>query len=138
MPPRSSTIPDLICLSHLRWNFVFQRPQHLLTRCARERRVYYVEEPIYDDRAVPSMELERSGGVTVAVPHLPNGRSDREVVETQRQLLDELMKVEAIARVCALVLHTDGARLHRASDPTGDRLRLHGRTVGVRERAGRS
>jgi glycosyltransferase involved in cell wall biosynthesis len=96
MPPRSSTIPDLICLSHLRWNFVFQRPQHLLTRCATERRVYYIEEPIYGDRAVPSMELERSGGVTVAVPHLPSGRSDREAVEMQRQLLDDLMKVEAV------------------------------------------
>jgi len=24
--------PDLICLSHLRWNFVFQRPQHLMSR----------------------------------------------------------------------------------------------------------
>lgn len=23
---------DIVCLSHLRWNFVFQRPQHLLTR----------------------------------------------------------------------------------------------------------
>ena len=32
--------PDLICLSHLRWNFVFQRPQHLMTRYARHARVY--------------------------------------------------------------------------------------------------
>ncbi len=32
--------PDLICFSHLRWNFVFQRPQHLMTRIARERRVF--------------------------------------------------------------------------------------------------
>jgi UDP-galactopyranose mutase len=31
----STDAPDLVCLSHLRWNFVFQRPQHLLTRCAQ-------------------------------------------------------------------------------------------------------
>ena len=42
--------PDLICLSHLRWNFVFQRPQHLLTRCARERRVFFFEEPLFRRR----------------------------------------------------------------------------------------
>src|SRR5690606_6909585 len=35
---------DLLCFSHLRWDFVFQRPQHLLTRCARERRVFFFEE----------------------------------------------------------------------------------------------
>jgi UDP-galactopyranose mutase len=36
----------LICFSHLRWDFVFQRPQHLMTRFARERRVFYFEEPL--------------------------------------------------------------------------------------------
>ena len=40
---------DLVCFSHLRWDFVFQRPQHVLTRFARERRVFYIEEPIYAD-----------------------------------------------------------------------------------------
>ena len=36
--------PDLVCLSHLRWDFVYQRPQHLLTRFACGRRVFFVEE----------------------------------------------------------------------------------------------
>ena len=36
----------LICFSHLRWNFVFQRPQHLMSRFAREMNVIYWEEPI--------------------------------------------------------------------------------------------
>ncbi len=39
----------LICFSHLRWDFVFQRPQHLMSRFARERRVYVFEEPIACD-----------------------------------------------------------------------------------------
>ena len=38
---------DLVCLSHLRWNFVYQRPQHLLNRCARDRRVIFIEEARY-------------------------------------------------------------------------------------------
>jgi len=39
-------LSDLVCLSHLRWDFVFQRPQHLMTRWAKHARVFYVEEPI--------------------------------------------------------------------------------------------
>ncbi|HEY4541399.1 MAG TPA: glycosyltransferase family 1 protein [Noviherbaspirillum sp.] len=36
---------SLIVFSHLRWNFVFQRPQHLLSRLARHYRVLFIEEP---------------------------------------------------------------------------------------------
>src|SRR3954470_11706695 len=39
--------PDLVCLSHLRWDFVFQRPQHLMTRFAKRQRVFFVEEPVF-------------------------------------------------------------------------------------------
>src|ERR687893_1400594 len=36
----------LICFSHLRWNFVFQRPQHLMSRFARDMAVVFWEEPM--------------------------------------------------------------------------------------------
>ena len=45
----SAPVPEaatLLCFSHLRWNFVFQRPQHLMTRFAREMQVIYWEEPV--------------------------------------------------------------------------------------------
>ena len=44
---------DIVCFSHLRWDWVFQRPQHLLTRLAREggHRIFYVEEPLAPDSA---------------------------------------------------------------------------------------
>ena len=35
----------IVVYSHLRWNFVYQRPQHVLSRLARRRRVVFVEEP---------------------------------------------------------------------------------------------
>lgn len=66
-------IHDLVCFSHLRWDFVYQRPQHLLTRCARDRRVYFVEEPIFGNGAMRLDVQERDGGVRVVVPHLPEG-----------------------------------------------------------------
>lgn len=37
---------DLIVFCHLRWDFVWQRPQHLLTRLALGRRVFFIEEPL--------------------------------------------------------------------------------------------
>lgn len=91
MPPQGPQTPDLICLSHLRWNFVFQRPQHLLTRCASERRVYYVEEPTYGPHAAPHLELQRCGEVTVVVPCLPEACSESDALEAQRRLLDGLI-----------------------------------------------
>jgi glycosyltransferase involved in cell wall biosynthesis len=66
-----ASTPDLVCFSHLRWDFVYQRPQHLLSRAARSRRVWFVEEPHYD-AARPSLETRRDpSGVMIAIPHLP-------------------------------------------------------------------
>ena len=36
---RDNVTGALICFSHLRWDFVFQRPQHLMTRFAATRQV---------------------------------------------------------------------------------------------------
>src|SRR5947209_10002761 len=44
--PMRAHLP-LVVLSHLRWNFVYQRPQHLLSRLAANRRVLFVEEPLH-------------------------------------------------------------------------------------------
>src|SRR4051812_2492022 len=94
--PGAQTV-DLICLSHLRWNFVFQRPQHLLTRCALERRCFYCEEPVYDADRVPRLDVQQAaGGVTVAVPHLPVGCSAAQMMDMQRVLIDELIAREEI------------------------------------------
>ncbi len=88
---RLARVPDLICLSHLRWDFVWQRPQHLMSRCGRDRRVFFVEEPIYG-ASVPRLEIgTRDCGVQVVVPHLPNGLDELEIIALQQALLiDEL------------------------------------------------
>lgn len=64
---------DLVCLSHLRWDFVYQRPQHLLSRAARDRRVFFVEEPIFDNDVIAARldRSEREDKVYIVVPHLP-------------------------------------------------------------------
>lgn len=62
--------PALIVFSHLRWNWVWQRPQHLLSRLSKSFPVVYVEEPIFDPDALePRWELARpQPGVRVATP----------------------------------------------------------------------
>jgi UDP-galactopyranose mutase len=37
---------DLVVASHLRWSFVWQRPQQLLSRLARHHRILFIEEPV--------------------------------------------------------------------------------------------
>jgi UDP-galactopyranose mutase len=64
---------DLVCFSHLRWDWVYQRPQHLLKRAAADRRVFYVEEAICDNGSVRLEVGERDAGVKVVTPYLPEG-----------------------------------------------------------------
>lgn len=88
----SSRRPDLICLSHLRWDFVWQRPQHLMSRFARDRRVFFVEEPIWEDTE-PRLEVgERKGGVKVAVPRLPHGLTPGQADAAQAELLRRMLE----------------------------------------------
>jgi glycosyltransferase involved in cell wall biosynthesis len=100
--PRNIT-PDLICLSHLRWDFVYQRPQHLMSRFARDRRVFFFEEPHWDGREGHPGDIrldvsERPGGVKVAVPHLPPGLSPAAAEAAQAELLRGLLDEQAVAR----------------------------------------
>jgi hypothetical protein len=83
---------DLVCVSHLRWDFVWQRPQQLLTRCARERRVFFVEEPVFGEGG-PRLRVRRMNDrLVVAVPELQSGCTPAEADRTQEWLLRALLR----------------------------------------------
>lgn len=83
---------DLICFSHLRWDFVFQRPQHLLTRCAKQRRVFFIEEPVYGNGSMRLDVREAEGGVHVVVPQLPDGlRSEIAINAVMKEMTRQLL-----------------------------------------------
>jgi UDP-galactopyranose mutase len=83
--------PDLVCLSHLRWDFVYQRPQHLLSRCAKERRVFFIEEPVIGEGPARFEVSRRDDGVNVAVPHIPEGMAGEVAIDAiQQGLIDRL------------------------------------------------
>jgi UDP-galactopyranose mutase len=64
-------LPDVICFSHLRWDFVYQRPQHLLSRFAKETRVFFIEEPISEGDSAYMDVSRRTDKLFVVVPHIP-------------------------------------------------------------------
>lgn len=84
---------DLVCLSHLRWGFVYQRPQHLLSRFARNQRVFYVEEPVAAEGA-PSMQLRQcpDTNVWIAVPQMPDGLTQATQETVLKLLLNNLLR----------------------------------------------
>jgi UDP-galactopyranose mutase len=90
--------PDLICFSHLRWDFVYQRPQHLLKRCAANRRVFFVEEPTFDNGSMRLHVSERECGVKVVVPHLLEGlRSEIATTTVLKEMFHRLISEHAIS-----------------------------------------
>jgi UDP-galactopyranose mutase len=66
--------PDLICFANQRWDFTVRRPQHLMTRWARDRRVWFFEEPDPRPSSSAYLDVRRSDShVQVVTPHLPAG-----------------------------------------------------------------
>jgi UDP-galactopyranose mutase len=98
----------LVVFSHLRWDFVYQRPQHLLSRFARARSVFVIEEPIHDPNAVPCWERQTPRPrVTVCRPHTPCpewGFADTQLPHL-KMLLARLVREENLQR-CLLWLYT--------------------------------
>lgn len=86
-----ATTPDLVCFSHLRWNFVYQRPQHLFSRFAKNFRVFFVEEPITSDTGENFIEISSPvENLFVVVPRLKAGLAEDANNAQHRELLSKL------------------------------------------------
>jgi UDP-galactopyranose mutase len=83
----------LICFSHLRWGFVYQRPQHLLSRAAVDRLVYFLEEPLEQEGLIaPRLDVApQRSGVVVLTPRFPVGFPAEDAIEVQQGYLDEIL-----------------------------------------------
>ncbi|GAB3695304.1 glycosyltransferase family 1 protein [Spirosoma flavus] len=93
----SEGVTDLICFSHLRWNFVFQRPQHLLSRASKQWRIWFIEEPIYGDSE--RLEIRSiNEQLTVVVPHILHNSSADAVFSQQRNAIDQVLEQYQIQR----------------------------------------
>jgi glycosyltransferase involved in cell wall biosynthesis len=85
---------DIICFCHLRWNFVYQRPQHLMSRLAVHHRVFFFEEPLLDaddGEMWLATSQDPSSGVYIVVPHVPRYFDELQRWQAQARLLSELV-----------------------------------------------
>ena len=84
--------PTLLCFSHLRWDFVFQRPQQLMSRFADEMTVIFWEEPVETDTKEPPLLRVRAAedhpDVRIVVPHIPQGLDEEQRDAALKRLLD--------------------------------------------------
>lgn len=96
--PETSPMDTLIVFSHLRWDFVYQRPQHLLSRIGREWNVLVVEEPVAGETHLEAIPVAE--GVTVLRPHTPSGGHgfDDAQIAVVSDLLHAYLGAEAIDR----------------------------------------
>ncbi|PZR28792.1 MAG: glycosyl transferase [Citrobacter freundii] len=87
---------DLLCYSHLRWNFVYQRPQHLMSRFATDRRVFFIEEAVHD-ADLPVLKVEQPvDNVFVLTPHLQAGKGSANDINVQKELLAEFASTHRV------------------------------------------
>ena len=89
---------DLVCFSHLRWDFVYQRPQHLLSRFTKNFRVFFVEEPIFGAEK-DGLEVKKTAdNLWIVVPQLRNGLKEKDIFLTQEGLLARFFREMMISR----------------------------------------
>ncbi len=104
MPIRSeiALLQAVICFSHLRWNFVFQRPQHLLTRLTTKIPVHFWEEPVFASEIEPELQIAvGADDVTVVTPRLPHGLLSTETDAALRLLLDDYLVQQGLTQILA-------------------------------------
>jgi glycosyltransferase involved in cell wall biosynthesis len=89
---------DLVCFSHLRWGFVFQRPNHLLSRFSKHQRVFFIEEPIFYDGA-DKLHIENfNENLYVVTPHIKHGLSEKQVYKRQEKFINNLFSNMQVSR----------------------------------------
>jgi glycosyltransferase involved in cell wall biosynthesis len=89
---------DLICYCHLRWNFVYQRPQHLMNRFSVHERVFFIEEAVFFENLAESfLDIKKiKDNLWVVTPHLLKNLTPDKIVFQQQVLLSALYNEFAI------------------------------------------
>ncbi|WP_146906912.1 glycosyltransferase family 1 protein, partial [Cellulomonas aerilata] len=118
-PTTAPTMPDLVVLSHLRWEWVWQRPQHIVSRIARQRaaagaRTWFVEEPVVGDVDHPQIRTQPVDGLTRAWLVMPPASSP--TVRSEAHPMDRGFE-DAGARDLGPLLAAELERAGRPSAP---------------------
>lgn len=108
----------LVCFSHLRWNFVHQRPQHLLTLASAQQRVVYFEEPLFQELPQPLMRTSvASENILIVTPVLPLGTSAAKADAVQRRFVQQTIASMPHSRLIAWYYTPMALRFTEFLDP---------------------
>lgn len=91
-------MPSIIVFSHLRWNFVYQRPQHLMSLLARDYRILFLEEPIPGAAANSLERLAPVENLEILRPHVTGEATgfDDALAPVMRRMLAEYLAENGI------------------------------------------
>lgn len=81
---------DMVVFCHLRWEFVYQRPQHLISRLTKDQKVLFIEEPIKDD------DSENLANLIIIHDHLHVLQPKVKNIEAISQILPHFIKNKSI------------------------------------------
>lgn len=81
---------DMIVFCHLRWQFVYQRPQHVIERLSHHLKVLFVEEPL------PNSTSHSSGNLIVVNDNLHILQPNVEDVKSIAKILPEYVNNKSI------------------------------------------
>lgn len=87
---------DVVCLCHLRWDSPYQRPHHLMRRCAQDRRVFFVDGLAVAPGPAHFAVGKRERGLSVATPYVPDGLPESAISATLRGFIDDLVAAHDI------------------------------------------
>lgn len=82
---------DIICYSHLRWNFVYQRPQHLLSRFSKNGRVFFIEEPVWDSGKETISIKQVNENIWTVAPYFSSDTDSSILVERKKEMINNLI-----------------------------------------------
>lgn len=90
----------LICFSHLRWDFVLQRPQHLMSRFGRDRQVFIFEEYIPTEHHLAYLEYHPFDGTEIVAvrPRIPHWWDEAQREAGLAHLLKTMLRLNGIVR----------------------------------------
>jgi glycosyltransferase involved in cell wall biosynthesis len=89
---------DMVCFSHLRWGFVFQRPNHLLTRFSKHQRVFFIEEPIFHDDDEKIHIENYNENLYIVTPYLKKGLSGKNIHQRLKKIIKNLLSNMQVTR----------------------------------------
>ena len=90
---------DLIAFTHIKWNFVYQRPQHLLSRFAHYYRVFVIEEPVYNGpESFYELSHNHDSNLWLVTLHISKETPSHEIGDTLKKLVDSLISSMSITQ----------------------------------------